>query len=106
MSGANCIDFATLVPSTSVALGLDSTNASPRLPAAAKGVIITVEGVDIRWRADGTAATTGIGHELTDGSSLTFDSWSEPQNNWRQVLKNFSMMSGATSGTLSISYFD
>ena len=35
-----------------------------------QGAFITIEGAGIRYRLDGTAATTTVGHPLTAGQSL------------------------------------
>lgn len=100
----NCIDFSTMRLNVA-AKGLIA-DADVLLPASAKGIIITVEGTAMRWRADGTAATTSVGHTVSAGGSLTFDSWSDPKNNWRSILKNLSMISTSSTSDLQISYFD
>lgn len=110
MPGANCIGFgqASQTKDGSTGTGLDNTTGSPHgIPDGAKGCIITFTGAGVRWRADGTAPTTGVGHYQAANSVLTFDSWTAPGNDWRSILKKLEF-SPSSSGTvtLDISYFD
>ena len=84
-----------------------TTNVKASLPLGAKGCIITVAGSGIRWRADGTACSTGTGHYQAANSVITFNSWSAPGTDWRNLLKDFRFCpSSSGTCTLSISYFD
>lgn len=104
MGGVNCIDYSTLaVSSSAVTFGVD---ASPILPTRAKGAIITVETDQARYRIDGTAPTSTEGHLLEIGDVLTFDSWTEPTNDWRQVLNAIQFIRVTTDAALKISWFD
>ena len=55
-------DFETITVST-VAIGLT-------VAKLGVGFFLTIEGADIRYRLDGTAPTSSVGHLLLDGSSL------------------------------------
>lgn len=58
---------------------------------------MTMETGDCRWRMDGTAPTASIGHKLSAGDSITIIGYDN--------LKNFkAILTGSTTGTLSISY--
>jgi len=103
---SNCIDFATLTVSTT-ANGLIS--GSPTIPSQAKGCIIVTETEKIRWRADGTNPGSSTGVYLAAASTLTFDSWSAPHNNWQSVLQNLRFVrdtASAADAKLNIHYFD
>ena len=61
------------------------------------GAIITVEGGPIRWRADGTAVTATVGHELEEGATLILHR--------STTLANLSMIrTGDVDATVSISH--
>jgi len=112
MPGGNCKSYETVAATIDGTSGinLDGTTGLSgvgRIPDGSKGAIITVSGAGIRWRADGTASSTGTGHYQAANSIITFDSWSYPGIDWRNVLKKMKV-SPSSSGTvtLSISYFD
>lgn len=108
MPGGNVVGYNSFLPSTQFAPGLDgTTSGTAGLPPGAKGCIISVETVSIRWRAGGTAPTTGEGHVLTAGSTLTFDSWNSPGKDWRSVMKTIRFC-GATGSTaaVKVTFFD
>jgi len=99
----NPVDYATLtVSSTAVSL---LTDASPTLPSAAKGALITVETDQVRYREDGTAPTSSEGILLEAGDVLTYDSWTNREN-WRSVMKTVQFIRVSTDATLKIQYYD
>lgn len=105
MEGCNCVDFDTITVSTT-AVDLEDGGLGA-IPARAKGCLISIETDKVRWRADGTAPTSTVGHEQASASTLTFDSWSEPRKNWRSVLKLIQFIrSGTNDAKLMIHYFD
>ena len=84
-----------------------ATGCSPVMPGQARGAVITVETAQIRYRDDGTAPTDTEGHILNVGDVLTFDSWTIPEQSWKQVLKAIQFIrTGGTSGALRISWYD
>ena len=100
----NTIDYGTLTVSTS---SVGMADASPAMPAKAKGAVITLEDAQIRWRDDGTAPTATEGHILNASDVLTFDSWTAPGNNYKQVLNAIRFIrAGGTDGKLKISWYD
>ena len=105
MAGVNPIDYSTLtVTDSAVTL---ATSCVPTLPSGAKGAIITLEDAQVRFRSDGTAASSTEGHTLSLGQTLTYDSWSVPKQNWRTVFNKLSFIRvTGVSGKLKISWFD
>ena len=103
----NEVDFSTLLLISDAAKTL-SSGASPTMPDRTKGAIITVESNALRMRDDGDAPTTAVGHLLNVGDVLTYDSWSVPKQNWRQVLQRMKFIQAvaSTTGNLMISWFD
>ena len=100
----NNVDYGTLTVSTS---SVGMADASPAMPTKAKGAVITVENAQIRYRDDGTAPEATEGHVLNAGDVLTFDSWTSPGNNYKQVLNAIRFIrTGGTSGKLNISWYD
>jgi len=66
---------------------------------ASKRAVITVETAQIRYRADGGAPTTTVGHIADIGDTIELESASE--------IANFkAIRTGANSGLISVSYFD
>ena len=103
--GVNNVGYSTLT-ATDTAQVLAAT-CSPVMPSQAKGATISVEDAPIRWRSDGTAPTATEGQYLSPGDVLTFNSWTVPSVNWRQVLRAIQVIRvAATSGKLKISWFD
>ena len=76
------------------------------MPSQAKGALITVETDQVRWRDDGTDPTSSEGHLLNAGDVLTFDSWSVPKLNWRQVLNAIKVIRVTNDAKLKISWYD
>jgi len=102
--GTNNCGYSTLtVSSTAVAL---ATACSPVMPNTAHGCIITLEDDYVRWRDDGTAPTTTEGHQMTPGEVMTFDSWTVPRNNWKEVLRAIKFIRVTTDAKLKISWYD
>ena len=104
MAGVNCIDYSTLTV-TNTAQVMAST-CSPTIPDRAKGAMITCETDQWRWRDDGTAPTDTEGHLMNPGDVLTFDSWSVPKQNWRQVMKAIQVIEVTGTPILKISWYD
>ena len=100
----NNVDYST-IPISSASKVL-ATESSPTMPSQAHGAVITVEDDQVRWRDDGTAPTSGEGHLLNVGDTLTFDSWSVPKNNWKQVLNAIRFIRVSTDAKLKISWYD
>ena len=66
---------------------------------ASKKAIISVETAQIRYRVDGGAPTTTIGHVADIGDTIELESAEE--------LVNFkAIRTGLSSGLISVSYFD
>jgi hypothetical protein len=96
----NCLNYDYLTVS-STAVGLES--GSEGMPSGAKGVVITVEDADVRYRMDGTDPTTTEGHLLSVNDVLSFPSW---QGNWKSVLAKIKFIAVSGDADLKISYFD
>lgn len=101
----NNVDYGTLTVGTA---SVGMADASPAMPSRAKGAVITVEDAQIRYRGDGTAPTATEGHVFSPGDPpLTFDSWTAPGNNYKQVLNAIRFIrSGGADGKLKISWYD
>jgi hypothetical protein len=110
MAGRNLIGYntaSTVIDGTSDMTIDGTTGTSGILPVGAKGALITVHGTGIRWRLDNTACSTGTGHYQASGSTITFDSWTSPGNDWRSCLKGFRFCpSSSGTCTIEVSYFD
>ena len=102
--GINNCGYSVLTV-TSVAQVL-ATACSPVMPSQAQGAVISVEDAQVRWRDDGTAPTATEGHLMSAGDVLTFDSWTVPKNNWKQVLKAIQFIRVTADAKLKISWFD
>ncbi len=99
--GTNCVGFQALVVST--------TANGMTIPARANGCIIVTETDKIRWRADGTNPGSSTGVYCAAASTLTFDSWSAPRKDWKQVMRAIKFIrdtASAADATLQIHYFD
>lgn len=92
-------DFDTITVS-STAIGLTSTkyNTTSQAMPLREGqyIIITVETNSIRYRIDGPAPTSSVGHILTAGSSLILLG-STP-------IKNFKAIAVSGDGTMMVTY--
>ena len=107
MSGVNNVDFSNLTVTGTAKVMAEEC--SPIMPNLAKGAMIAVETAAVRYRDDGTAPVAAAGSStiLNIGDVLTFDSWSYPGNNWRQVLRAIQFIRAAgTSGILTIHWYD
>mgnify|MGYP001579971841 FL=1 len=103
--GINNLDYSTLTVTGSAQVL--ATACSPVMPSQTKGAVITVEGAPVRWRDDGTAPTATEGQLMNVGDVLTFDSWTVPEQNWKQILRAIQFIrTTATSGLLKISWYD
>ncbi len=87
-------DFETItVADTAIGFTASKLNASPK----PKRVFITVESAPLRYRMDGTAPTSTVGHNMVPSQSLTLEGISQ--------LNNFkAIRTGATSATLQVTY--
>ena len=83
-----------------------ASSASPVMPVGTHGAMITVETDQVRWRADGSDPSTTEGHLLENGDSLTFDSWSQPKQNWNGVLRALRFYRVTNDAKLKITWFD
>tara|TARA_Y100000310_G_scaffold331123_2_gene404140 strand:- start:153 stop:434 length:282 start_codon:yes stop_codon:yes gene_type:complete len=83
-----------------------ATECSPVMPNTAHGMMVTVEDDQVRYRDDGAAPTASEGHLLNDGDVLTFDSWTAPKSNWRQVLNAIQFIRVVGDAKLKISWYD
>jgi hypothetical protein len=82
--------FQTLTPTSSSASSL-----TPTLSGQEKAFITLATG-SVRFRMDGTAPTTSVGHLLLAGENVTL--------NTRGQIDNFKAISVSTHGVLSINY--
>ena len=64
---ANQVSYENLAVSDS-AVSFTASTVTNR----AKSALITVEGADVRWRADGTSPSATVGSLLKDGEKLIF----------------------------------
>ncbi len=91
-----CYAFETLtIDNTAAGISLSSAylEANPR----PKKAFITVEGASCRYRLDGTAPTSSVGHLLTPVSSLTLEGHSQLNN--AKFIRT-----GGTSAVLQVSF--
>ncbi len=105
MGASNNVGYATVTAGTAA---VDLVNdASLALPANAKGAIITTEVDSLRWRANGTPASSTEGHQVAKDGEIIFDSWTAPKANWQTVLRAITFIRSSTSDVkVKISYFD
>lgn len=91
------VGYGTLtVADTAVGLA----DASLAITHGVTGAILTLETAQIRWRADGTAPTSGEGHLLDISDVLDFS-----DGNWGELLNRIKFIrTGSTSGVLKVSY--
>lgn len=103
-SALNVVDFATLTVGAT-AVGLDS--ASPAYSAGkvsgltVRRMYITTETDAIRWRPDGTAPTSSVGHVLAVNDSISFTG-----ADYSNLLANIKFIRVTNNATLSITFFD
>lgn len=95
--GPTIVDFEALAVTSGAAVSLTST----KVQAATNNVkrqyaLITVEDNSVRWRADGTAPTTTVGHLAPAGTTIKLDSYAQ--------LLNFKAIATAGAANLSVSY--
>ena len=94
------IDFATLTVSDS-AVSLEDATPAIDAGSTVRRALITIETDQIRWRDDGTAPTSSVGHLMEAGDVLDFT-----ERNWETVLNKIQFIRVTTDATLSISYYD
>lgn len=87
--------------SSGVSLGFQvitdlSVAVSLALPAGTTKMVLSVENSAIRWRQDGVAPTSTVGHMLDAGSTLVHD-WGG--------LSNFQAIQVAAGATVNVSYY-
>lgn len=86
-------DFETLAITNAVAVALTEAKIANKVKA-----MITVETAEIRWRIDGTAPTTAVGHIGAKGDIIMLTNATD--------ISHFSAIAtSATSAALSITYF-
>lgn len=90
----NPFDFETVtVADSAIGLTASKLSVSPK----PKQAFLTLESGQIRYRIDGTDPTSSVGHIMLPMQSLLLEGYNQ--------LKNFkSIRTGATSGTLSVSF--
>ena len=100
LEARNPIDFATLAVSNTA---VDLTSATPSITAGptVRRAFITCETDQVRWRADGTAPTSTVGHLLSTGEALQFI-----DANYKVFLREIQFIRVTTDATLAITYFD
>jgi hypothetical protein len=89
-------DFDNLTVTNAVAVTLTQSKLNPTGEVAATRVFITCETNAVRYRYDGTAPTTTIGHLFSAGDVLIL----EAGNN----LKNLQFIATGANATISITY--
>lgn len=90
-------DFENIA-SAATAKALTAAKVNPTGLRGADRVIITLESTeDIRWRMDGTAPTSSVGHLTAKGTSLIIEG--------HENISNFQFIStSATAGSLMVTY--
>ena len=83
-------DFETITVST-VAIGLTAAKIGV-------GFFLTVEGADIRYRLDGTAPTSSVGHLALDGTTIQVI-------NSNTAANLLMIRDGAVDATVSVTHF-
>jgi hypothetical protein len=93
-----------VVTASATAKGFTATNISPTNVAAAmygrvaESVLLTVEGDTIRFRIDGTAPTTSLGHALGTGAILELEG--------RETISQFlAINTAASTSTVRATFF-
>ena len=106
MSGVNSVDFSNMTVTNSPKVMAEECD--PKKPIAAKGAMISVMTDSVCFRIDGTAPVFAAGSctVLNVGDVLTFDSWTYPGNNWKQVLNAIQFIRTATDAKIAIEWFD
>lgn len=80
----------------------DTAGGLASIPGTAHRALIYVEGAPIRWRADGTSATSSDNY-VAAGSYID---WTDPDGWYESLLKNASFIRATgTSATLRVTYF-
>ena len=82
---------------TGTAVGFTTETLKPTGDRSMKGVYVTVETAEVRFRLDGTNPTSTVGHLLQVGDILRLDNISDMAN--ARFIRT-----GATSGLLMVSY--
>ena len=106
MSGVNSVDFSNMTVTN--AAKVMATACDPVKPVAAKGAMISVMTDSVCFRIDGTAPVYVAGSctVLNVGDTLTFDSWTYPGNNWKQVLNAIQFIRVSGDALIAIEWFD
>ena len=106
MGGVNSVDFSNMTVTN--AAKVMATGCSPAKPRGAKGAMISVMTDAVCFRIDGTAPVYAAGSctVLNVGDVLTFDSWTYPGNNWRQVLEAIQFIRVTGDALIAIEWFD
>ena len=89
-------DYETITVADS-AIGLTAATIAPSNSSNPIKVFMTLETAQIRFRTDGTDPTSGEGHLLEIGQSMSIDSF-------KDLGRFMAIRTGATSGVLKVSY--
>ncbi len=84
--------FETLAPTSGAAIGFSAA----KLTTSVAGVFCTLETGQLRFRMDGTAPTTSVGHLLEVGQSFTIYN--------RAALTNIQFIATSTTAALQVTY--
>ena len=58
------------IPLSFEQIACTDTAVNPTVPVGAIGAVVSVDGISCRYRTDGTAATSSVGHLLADGQFI------------------------------------
>ena len=95
-TGGTAYDFETLTVTTGTAVPFTAAKISPAKLPSAKAVQITVEVASIRYRYDGAAPTTTVGHLVP----IAGDRFILSINN----INQFKMIGGSGTATVYVTY--
>lgn len=97
VSGLRTVAYDSItVTDSATRLTLSNVRGTTNQPSSEK-VIITGEGAQFRWRADGTDPTSSEGHLANQGVVLTFE-------NRDRIEKFRAIRTGSTNATLKVDY--
>ena len=74
-----------------------STADTLTVPVRIYSCLITADGANVRWRADGGAATSSVGHLLVDGQSIEF---------FGDDVDSLSIIATTGTPTVAVTYFN
>ena len=88
--------FETLAVTTSGIRPTTATWTNTTVPKIAQYALFTVEGTQIRWRVDGTAPSTSVGHLNTSGDVIEI----RGSNN----IAHVQFVATSSSGNIQVTY--